>query len=455
MTTEVRRPLTLVHGCNVDRETIRAQLRVNIERDLPWLDCVPAHGGELAIVAGGPSLAHYWPQIHGQDAVLSTNGTYGFLLDRGIVPDYWMLLDARLENIDFLRNVSLTTQHYLAAQCHPAIYDRLIQQDATVLLYLTTLPDTLEMTAHIKRTKVQLAGVVGTVGTKALAMGFALGYRKFHLYGYDSSYAESHHAYPQPLNDASQTIEVFLGDKRYVTTPSFAHQATEFPGFASEMAQFHGCEITLHCDGLLPDLVAQGNEEGKTPLKIREQAKYQEMWSHDGYRDFAPGERYADQAIAALGMVPGDSVIDFGCGTGRGAAALKSAGMVVTAVDFAGNCLDIEALHLDFRQECLWELPDTLIADYGYCTDVMEHIPLEKVDAVLAGIARCCRYGAFFNISTTDDNCGRLVGRKLHMSILTAGAWATALRRHFPQCTITAGETQVVIAATHLRSMAA
>jgi hypothetical protein len=37
-----------------------------------------------------------------------------------------------------------------------------------------------------------------TVGLNAMVLAFAAGYRKIHLYGFDSSYrADEHHAYPQ------------------------------------------------------------------------------------------------------------------------------------------------------------------------------------------------------------------------------------------------------------------
>lgn len=437
------RPLTLLPGCNTQPEVIRSQMRHNIERDLPWLQVCPAIDQTIAIVAGGPSLNDHWPKIGGCDAVLSTNNTYAFLTERGIVPDHWMLLDARRENIEFLRDARPETQHYLAAQCHPDIYDAL--EGYKLTLYLTTLPDTLEITKHINKTKVQLAGVVGTVGIKAMSLAFALGYRKFKLFGYDSSYADTHHAYPQALNDASKTIEVYVEGKRYVTTPSFAHQAQDFAGWAKEMALFHGCEIELHCDGLLPHLMDYCNREGERPLEDREREKYNAMWRESKYRRVAPGEQYWKLAVDALGMKPGDSVIDFGCGSGMGAQRFQDAGYAVTGVDFASNCLN-DDVSIKFVESCLWRLPADLKAEFGYCTDVMEHIPIERVDDVLAGISKAANK-TFFAICTSDDNMGVLIGRKLHMSILSADCWRKALGNHWSKVTLLVEEHPTAIFA--------
>jgi SAM-dependent methyltransferase len=135
-----------------------------------------------------------------------------------------------------------------------------------------------------------------------------------------------------------------------------------------------------------------------------------------------------DHAIESLGMKPGDSVIDFGCGTGRASAKFRSLGYNVKSIDFAANCVD-EGIDLDFIQACLWELPD-IKAEYGYCTDVMEHIPPEKVQEVIAGIAARCE-SAYFNIATRDDCLGGLIGKKLHMTVMDASHWESLLKLYW------------------------
>jgi hypothetical protein len=46
-----------------------------------------------------------------------------------------------------------------------------------------------------------------------MSLAFGLGYRKIHLYGFDSSYREdTHHAYMQNLNDGDLVVDVLAGD---------------------------------------------------------------------------------------------------------------------------------------------------------------------------------------------------------------------------------------------------
>jgi SAM-dependent methyltransferase len=119
----------------------------------------------------------------------------------------------------------------------------------------------------------------------------------------------------------------------------------------------------------------------------------------------------------------GASVIDFGCGTGRGSLALALFGKLnITMVDFTDNCLDkdiqnaliTQAHTLKFVKADL-ERPLSIVSEYGYCTDVMEHIPTGKIDNVLNNILHASRH-VFFSISITDDVCGSLIDESLHLS---------------------------------------
>jgi len=417
------RPLEFIPGCNTSSDVTQSQLLENIEREVPWLEMKEPNNKALSIVAGGASLKSFWHTIAGD--VMALNNAYGFLLNNGIQPDYFMLLDARPDNISFLNNICSKTHHLIAAQCHSSIFERLDGHKTT--LYLTTLPNVDELTKHKDKPKVKIAGTVGTVGIKALCMAYALGYRELHLYGYDSSYEGNlHHAFPQPLNDDVKTLEVYLNGKRYITTPTLAHQATEFCAMARGMVEHYGMSIHIHGYGLLPDMVNYSNAIGEIPLEIREREKYEKIWQHDVYRKTAPGESMVEDAIANLGG--GKTVIDFGCGTGRASAKFIKLGYDVISVDHAENCVD-PGLELNFVQACLWDLPP-ISAYMGYCTDVMEHIPTEKVNDVLRGISQRTQV-AYFNIATRDDSLGSLIGQKLHMTVMPAKYWKSLMEQYW------------------------
>jgi len=165
-------------------------------------------------------------------------------------------------------------------------------------------------------------------------------------------------------------------------------------------------------------------------LSQREQKKYERMWEVSAYRNYAPGEALAKKAFTELGMSKSDTLIDFGCGTGRPAAQFQRMGLDVIAIDHATNCLDAD-VSVNFLQSCLWDLPKELSGMYGYCTDVMEHIPPEKIDGVLSEIRRVISGKVFFQIATFPDGMGKRIGETLHLSVYPSEWWREKLSEHW------------------------
>lgn len=165
-------------------------------------------------------------------------------------------------------------------------------------------------------------------------------------------------------------------------------------------------------------------------LAERERQKYERMWNVSAYRNYAPGEKLAHTAFSEMAMKPGDKLIDFGCGTGRPAMEFQRLGASVLGVDHATNCLD-QGSNITFLQCCLWDMPPNLLTDYGYCTDVMEHIPPEKVDAVLSEIKRIVRNKVFFQIATFPDGMGKRIGETLHLTVQHPDWWKAKLSEHW------------------------
>lgn len=169
---------------------------------------------------------------------------------------------------------------------------------------------------------------------------------------------------------------------------------------------------------------------GKAPqIKVSsdrplEKDLYKMMWERPEYRKVAPGEGAAFEFLAQAKPPRGSSVIDLGCGTGRGSLNLAFfGGLDVTMVDFADNCLDpdirpmleTQSHALRFKEHDLSQ-PLEIKAAYGFCTDVMEHIRPHHVDRVLDNCLESCQH-VFFQIATEDDQMGKLLGHRLHLSV--------------------------------------
>ena len=171
---------------------------------------------------------------------------------------------------------------------------------------------------------------------------------------------------------------------------------------------------------------------------MTEKEKYEKMWTAPDYRKVSPGEMAANTFLTTAKPKAGDEITDFGAGTGRGGLSLWAMGkMNVTMLDFASNCLDADLVtatekfpeQIRFREH---DLTDPLEAHtrYGYCTDVMEHIPPDDVDKVLENILNAAQ-SVFFRISTVPDVMGpKYLKQPLHLTVESYGWWAKKFLEH-------------------------
>jgi 2-polyprenyl-3-methyl-5-hydroxy-6-metoxy-1,4-benzoquinol methylase len=164
-------------------------------------------------------------------------------------------------------------------------------------------------------------------------------------------------------------------------------------------------------------------------LEQLERQKYENVWTLPAYRKGSPGECVVDEFID---WIEDGNVIDLGCGTGR--ASLKiSKHNPVTMIDISENCLDKEVIDalsetLTFTQACLWDFEESQ-HDYGFCCDVMEHIPPEKVSDVITCIASVCKR-VYFRIYLNPDS-GHFVKEPLHLTVKPKEWWLEELKRYF------------------------
>lgn len=404
--------------CNTHDDILFGNIEANSRLPIPWVRSVEAHEGHAVLVGGGPSVSDWLEEIRWRKSIGQTifalNAAAKMLSEHGIEVDHQVVVDARDHNLEFL---GFAKHHLLASHVHPSLFAKA----KSVTLWHQEYPNDMarfDACLPDNRPAHALIGGGTTVGLSAMVLAYALGYRKLHLYGFDSSYRDDKtHAYKQADPQRVDCIATVCG-RKFLTSLAMAKQAELFPQLADSLIDL-GCVITIRGEGLLP-------WTSKMSQAMAERDKYRLMWDIAKYRTYSPGEEVAETFVNVSGVEAKHSVIDFGCGTGRGGKRIhEMTGANVHLVDFADNCLDREiALPLTIAD---LSQPIPLKADYGFCADVMEHIPPEQVEAVVKNILACVSR-CFFQISLVPDAMGALIGQPLHLSVHSYEWWAELFR---------------------------
>jgi len=158
----------------------------------------------------------------------------------------------------------------------------------------------------------------------------------------------------------------------------------------------------------------------KTELGKQEAEKYNRMWKLPQriYGNRSPAESFH---ILFPDDVTPASIVDIGCGCGRVMLKFLEKGFRPYLLDIAPNCLDEEVrekLGDNFEVANLWEDWGRFdfLFQYGFCCDVMEHIPTLMVDQFLGQISNHCKY-VFFSICNVQDEWGKNIDEDLHLTI--------------------------------------
>lgn len=163
-------------------------------------------------------------------------------------------------------------------------------------------------------------------------------------------------------------------------------------------------------------------------LAAAEAAKYDRMWAYEEYAVCAPGEGLVEPFVEIARPAPGASIIELGCGTARAGLKLHELGYRVRLLDLTDAGLEPRAREVlggGMITAPLWG--DWWGQyDFGFCCDVMEHVPPEYTMLVVDRILGHCR-AAFFHICLVPDGFGRVIGEPLHLTVMPFVWWRDRL----------------------------
>lgn len=126
------------------------------------------------------------------------------------------------------------------------------------------------------------------------------------------------------------------------------------------------------------------------------------------------GSKWADDVAALYAGAYAESLLDYGCGEGSLAKALRPLGIKAIEYDPAITGKDA--------------LPEP--ADIVVCTDVLEHIEPDRIDAVLAHLRSLTRKACFAVICLRPANKNLPDGRNAHILLRPVSWWRERIEAH-------------------------
>lgn len=239
----------------ISPEEIVANMGSSLSRGLRDIGYCRPHGETLSIASGGPSLEDTYTQLGGH--IAAVNGSLGFLLDKGIVPQFCGVCDARPHMAEIVV-ADPRVRYLIASNVHPSLLDKLLAAECKVWLWHSS-PRSLgsqEAENLLKEARpdswLQVFGG-STIGLRLINIGYVLGYRKIALHGMDSSFKGNvTHAYPdRRTGDWADVSGMEING--YRTSLNFLQQVSDFANVLERFSRpdTEPVDFDVFGDGLL------------------------------------------------------------------------------------------------------------------------------------------------------------------------------------------------------------
>jgi hypothetical protein len=475
-------------GGPVPNEQVLENIKKSSLLEAPVFERRKNQRGSFVFVGGGPTMLDFLDVIKEHkaagDFICTSNKTYDFLIEQGIVPDGCLVIDPKECVKDYIKNPQKETEFFIGVVCNENVIKNLLDggYNTQKILVGYGLEDQSDVIAQKGLYPQNNDFLVGGTMTGLRAMNFAsmMGYGIIDYYGFDSCFATGKHdiiysndpgfervkkvnkgmmfldhasgrhytirnvddgffyAYKKRRGEDIQIAEVPDG-RRFLTSPCFAHQAKQAIKWIERCEG--KVEVRLHGDNLTSAL-------WECRQKAREEAVKRigtKRWTQ-GYeelqKDLHKKGKYGAEGHHDLELV-GRSVLalyhkyrrkltflDYGCGQEKLSKALNQ----------IFNVLDT-TLYDPFIDKHSKEPEGEF--DLVTCFDVMEHVEEPCINNVLKHIVEKSKAVILFSIALGDAVKTLKDGRNAHITQKNAMWWYKKIAQYFA-IVETAGNEDIV-----------
>ncbi len=369
----------------------------------------------IAIVGYGPSLNDTWEQVKKFKHVMTCSGAHQFLLGRGIVPTWHTEVDPRPHKIQLVGPPHPDVEYLIASCCHPDYFKHLEGFNVKLWHVFDASDEPMRV---LPPGEWSLTGGCD-VGLRAMVLARFLGFTEQHIFGRDGCEGHSgKHASVHPMQAPGHSVVEYEGIT-YRTTPAFLEAARST---AHELDEMPDVKATFYGEGLVQAMmknykrqpsaltghIAFNKPELISPAMVELNARLH----RDSLEYGVGGGKHAETILKLAENIKTKSILDYGCGKGYLAKALPFP---------------------------IWEYDPAISEKAGsprpaelvVCTDVLEHVELDKLAFVLDDLRRCVRQVGYFVINTGAAKKKYADGRNTHLIQQDERWWVKHLGKFF------------------------
>ncbi len=257
--------------CVYEDDQLLDHVRSAMRRPIPHFGPSPQNDHEAILVGSGPSVRKDVEKIKALidkgGYVFAIKAAHDFLIDNGIIPDVALMVDPQPHIVRCFQKKRADVIYFVASQCHPTVFDYFKDNKVVLWHLLTGKEGEQEAINH----EIALGGG-STSGMRAMTLAWSMGFRKMHLFGYDScmvNYDPEKNPVQELKIDGTlakekEPMKLWIAEKTFYCNPAMAAQCTEF----EKVMNAFRCAVQLkvHGEGAIPHLAQTRMERGATDI---------------------------------------------------------------------------------------------------------------------------------------------------------------------------------------------
>jgi len=218
----------------------------------------PEHSGRAVIVGGAPSVEKYYPRIwqlmanKKKSTLFSINCMHRWLVERNLRPNIHVVFEEDIDPTVVIGKPCHKTAYYISSHCPPKLFDYFKGHKTVLWHFYAEELKYQSAIAALFPSEPMIAGGYTTL-FRAINIAIVLGYRKFDLFGVDSSFEndDNQHIEGYPTKPSNVGLaDVWWGERKFRTTGALAFQAEMIRRFCKENRG--KIQFSVYGSGLLP-----------------------------------------------------------------------------------------------------------------------------------------------------------------------------------------------------------